>query len=74
MTTHLTIPPAHCWDRIEQILDEQECKRKDTDKLITDTLRKAVNARHANFAVAAFASVSLLALIIIKYTSAFKND
>lgn len=74
MTTHLTIPPARCWDRIEEILDEQDCKRKYTDKLITDTLRKSANIKHANYFVATITGVSLLAFIMIKYTSAFKNN
>ena len=47
MTTKLTLPPAHVWDKIEKILDEQD-GRKQTEAAFFQSYRSylpAVNKR-----------------------------
>jgi hypothetical protein len=39
MTHQLTIPPAHVWDKIERILDEQDNRKKIADTIITTSFR-----------------------------------
>lgn len=37
MTDQLIIPPAHIWNKIEAILDEQDNRRKNAIRLITSS-------------------------------------
>ncbi len=73
MTRQLTVPPAHVWDRIEKILDEQDEARKETEKLISDTFRLR-NIQRQKFFIALITGVSLLALVILDYNGNLKQS
>lgn len=59
MTTPLIAPPARIWDKIEKILDEQDRRRKETEKLIDGAFLQAIIRRNKLYA-AAFTCLSLL--------------
>lgn len=56
MTEQLTIPPAHVWDKIEQILDEQDNRRKEASKIIASSFK--MNRRRL------YATVAGLSIIV----------
>lgn len=74
MTTNTTKPPAHVWEKIEKILDEQEFGRNHTKKLIIDSFPRSRNARRTNFFITTVTGVSLLTLIMLKYSHTSKNN
>lgn len=74
MTGQLTTPPAYMWNRIEKILDEQDNARKHTEKLLSDTFRRATNARRVNFLLAFVAGISLLTFIARHYSAGLKQS
>jgi len=72
MPQQLTIPPAHVWDRIEKILDEQDHAKKQTNKLISESFRLR-NIRRQNLFYAFVTGLGLLSLVILTYTSNLKQ-
>jgi hypothetical protein len=73
MTQQLTRPPAHVWDKIAKILDEQEYEKKNTNKLISNTFRIHKKTRRTNYVLVTVAGVSLLSLIMLNFPPASKN-
>lgn len=67
MTTNLTSPPAYVWDRIEKILDEQDCEKRQTEKLLLNAVSdsKKMNINTPFFTL--ITGLGLLALITRKY-------
>ena len=59
MTNQLTIPPAHVWDKIERILDEQDNRKKMADTMITSSFRS--KEKQVKGYLFAFAGFSLMA-------------
>ncbi len=74
MTRQLTIPPAHVWDRIEKILDDQDIARENTNKLISDSFRRSRNTRRLNFFFATVTGAGLVALIFLNYSRNLKES
>jgi hypothetical protein len=72
MTQQLTVPPAHVWDRIEKILDEQEFGNR-PKKLFSNTLRRSVNNQPVNYFLAV-TGAGILALIMLTYSPVLKNN
>ena len=73
MTRQLTVPPAHIWDRIEKILDEQDEAKKQTDKLLADTFT-ARKLRRKNLFLGLITSFGLVALIMLNYGGTLKQS
>lgn len=61
MTDQIAMPPARVWDKIEKILDEQDDRRKNTNKLIVGSFQNNKGYKRKNLYVAAVASISVLA-------------
>ncbi len=74
MTGQLTIPPAHVWDRIEKILDEQDLARKHTNELISGSFSRSRNIRRLNFFVAAVVGAGLLTYFILNHQGNVKES
>jgi hypothetical protein len=73
MARQLPTPPPYMWERIEKILDDQDQARHETNKLITDTFKRARTARNFNFLVSAIAGISLLTFVILNYSGTVKQ-
>ncbi len=74
MTRQLTIPPAHVWDRIEKILDEQDVAREHTNKLISNSFRNSRNINRFNFFLIVLMGAGLIALVIVNYSVNLKES
>jgi len=56
--TELTIPPAHVWDKIEQILDEQDERRRRANEIIVSSFKN--KKKRSQLYVCAFCGISLI--------------
>ena len=65
MTDHLVIPPARVWDKIEEILDEQDNRRKYANLVITESFAAATKEHSLKKFYIAAAGLSLLAGIYL---------
>lgn len=72
MTQQLTIPPAHVWDKIEKILDEQEFGNH-SQKHSSNTFRRSVNNQPVNYFLAV-TGAGILALIMLRYSPVSKSN
>lgn len=72
MTRQLTIPPAHVWDKIEKILDEQD-KRKYSEEFFDTSGRPAITKRTGFLWVSVTGLISVL-LIVLNYTLNLKSN
>ena len=57
--TELTIPPAHVWDKIEQILDEQDERRRRANEIIAKSFKN--KKKRSQLYLCAFCGISLIA-------------
>lgn len=64
MTEQLIIPPARVWDKIEKILDEQDDRRNDANKLIASSFRSNRNTDRRKVYLASVAGLSVVAGLI----------
>jgi len=71
MPPQLAIPSADVWNRIEKILDEQEYKKKYTNKIIADSFRSSKNV---HYFVTALTGLSLLAFVMLTRSVNCKNN
>jgi|GEM_PF-6215327 len=66
MTEQLVIPPSRVWDKIEQILDQQDNRRNSADKIIADSFRSTNSvSTHKSYILMA-AGMSVVAGILWK--------
>ena len=64
MNERIVMPPAHVWDKIEKILDQQDDRRKEADKIITASFTNTKPYKRKSLYVAAVAGVSVVAGIV----------
>ena len=71
MTTKLTTPPPHVWDKIEKILDEQD-GRKQTEKLFSNSSNYHTGSKRTNFFLGSITGISIMLVFLLKYSHSLK--